>query len=411
MKIPSLRAKIGDWTYYVTVLTFEQVDKYVSRIDDQIHNSESLKNLIQRSITDNYLSIKDYILNQSELFFNSLVLAVYDEYPDWREIEFKYQGEESYQMGLLEFPGKHKIFPVDGQHRVEGIKAALKLKPELKEQSIAAIFIGHKNDTQGKQRTRRLFTTLNRYAKPVKDNDVIALDEDDTVAIVTRNLLEEYDLFTGSRVVCAKQKAIPQNDKKAITSIITLYQANRELLKVFYEKRFNKKLTKKKLEEFLKFRPPNEILSSFQEFSVSYWDAFKSKLSFVNDFLTKQENPASDYRNNETGGNLVFRPIGFLPFVKASLDIYKKNGTSFNDLFEQFNSINFNLDSKPWHYVLWNPIEKKMIMGSDSITQLLLIYLYDKKILDVNELEKLKKGYAAKIFYEGNNLDMVLEGI
>lgn len=128
-------------------------------------------------------------------------------------------------------------------------------------------------------------------------------------------------MFTGSRVVYAKQKAIPQNDKKAITSIITLYQANRELLKVFYEKRFNKKLTKKKLEEFLKFRPSNEILSSFQEFSVSYWDAFKSKLSFVNDFLTKQENPASDYRNNETGGNLVFRPIGFLPFVKASLDI------------------------------------------------------------------------------------------
>lgn len=411
MKIPALRAKIGDWTYYVTILTFEQVDKYVSPIDDQIHNSESLKDLIQRSITDNYLSIKDYILNQSELFFNSLVLAVYDEYPDWREIEFKYQGEECYQMGLLEFPGKHKIFPVDGQHRVEGIKAALKLKPQLKEQSIAAIFIGHKNDTQGKQRTRRLFTTLNRYAKPVRDDDVIALDEDDTVAIVTRNLLEEYDLFTGSRVVYAKQKAIPQNDKKAITSIITLYQANRELLKVFYEKRFNKKLTKKKLEEFLKFRPSNEILSSFQEFSVSYWDAFKSKLSFVNDFLTKQENPASDYRNNETGGNLVFRPIGFLPFVRASLEIYKKNGTPFNGLFEQFNNINFNLDSKPWHYVLWVPREKKMIMGSASVTQLLLIYLYDENILDVKELEKLKKGYASKISYEDENLDNVLEGI
>lgn len=411
MKIPALRAKIGDWTYYVTTLTFEQVDKYVSRIDEQLHNSESLKDLIQRSITNNYLSIKDYILNQSELFFNSLVLAVYDEYPEWREIEFTYKGEESYQMGLLEFPGKHKIFPVDGQHRVEGIKEALKVKPELKDQRIATIFIGHKNDKQGKQRTRRLFTTLNRYAKPVRDDDIIALDEDDAVAIITRNLLEEYDLFTGKRVIYAKQKAIPQNDKEAITSIITLYQANKELFKVFYENEFNKKPTKDRLEEFLKFRPSNGILSSFQIFSVSYWDAFKTRLSFVNDYLTKQENPAADYRNNETGGNLVFRPIGFLPLVRASLEIYKKNGTSFSDLFEKFNNINFNLGSKPWHYVLWNPIEKKMIMGSDSLTQLLLIYLYDEKILDVKELEKLKKGYASKISYEDKNLDSVLECI
>ncbi|TLD41182.1 MAG: DndB-like protein [Candidatus Jettenia ecosi] len=411
MKIPALRAKIGNWTYYVTTLTFEQVDKYVSRIGKQLHNSESLKDLIQRSITSNYLSIKDYILNQTELFFNSLVLAVYDEYPEWREIEFTYKDKESYQMGLLEFPGKHKIFPVDGQHRVEGIKEALKVKPELKDQSIAAIFIGHKNDKQGKQRTRRLFTTLNRYAKPVRDDDIIALDEDDTVAIVTRNLLEEYDLFTGKRVVYAKQKAISQNDKEAITSIITLYQANRELFKVFYENKYNKKPTKKRLEEFLKFRRSNEILSSFQKFSISYWDAFKRKLSFINDYLLKQENPAADYRNNETGGNLIFRPIGFLPFVKACLEIHKRNSTSFRNLFEKFNNINFNLDSKPWHYVLWNPIEKKMIMGSDSVTQLLLIYLYDKKILDVKESEKLRKGYASKISYKDTNLDKVLEDI
>lgn len=128
MKIPALRAHIGDWTYYVTTLTFEQVDLHVSRIDDELHKSETLKDAIQRSITNNFISIRDYILNQRELFFNSLVLAVYDDYPEWREIEFSYGGEETFQMGILDFPGHHKIFPVDGQHRVEGIKAAVKQK-------------------------------------------------------------------------------------------------------------------------------------------------------------------------------------------------------------------------------------------------------------------------------------------
>src|SRR4051794_3162398 len=98
MKIPAIRANMGTWTYYVTTLTFTQVSQFVSKVDDQLHKSEGLKDLIQRSITDNYISIKEYILRQKELFFNSLVLAVYDQYPDWREIEFIYDDVETYRM-------------------------------------------------------------------------------------------------------------------------------------------------------------------------------------------------------------------------------------------------------------------------------------------------------------------------
>lgn len=410
MKIPALKAKIGNWDYYVTTLTFEQVSAFVSKIDEHLHKSESLKDLIQRSITNNYLSIKEYIVNQPEVFFNSLVLAVYDDYPNWQEIEFKYEDGETYQMGLLEFPGNHKIFPVDGQHRVEGIKEALKERPDLKDQRIAAIFIGHKNDELGKQRTRRLFTTLNRYAKPVSLDDIIALDEDDTVAIVTRYLLEEYDLFTDKRVIYAKQKAIPTNNKEALTSIITLYQANIELFNVFYENKFDKKPTPKRVQEYLKFRPSNEEIEEFKAFSILYWDAFKNNLSFISDYLNFSINAAVPYRNNETGGNLLFRPVGFLPFLKASITIYKREGKTFSEIFNQFNNINFNMDSKPWHYVVWNPIEKKMLMNASSLTYLFFIYLYDSELLRENEMQKLKESYASKISYE-DNLDYVLETI
>jgi DNA sulfur modification protein DndB len=411
MKIPALRANIGTWNYYVTTLTFEQVAEFVSKVDDQLHKSESLRDLIQRSITNNYISIKDYIINQPDVFFNSLVLAVYDDYPDWREIEFKYEGEETYQMGLLEFPTIHKIFPVDGQHRVEGIKAALKENPELKNQRIAAIFIGHKNDTSGKEKTRRLFSTLNRYAKPVSLSDIIALDEDDIVAITTRYFLEEYDLFSGNRIVNSKQKALPNNNKEAITSIITLYQANTELFKFFYENNLQKRSTKKEIEEFLKFRPKNEIIEEFIEFSKSFWDAFKLNLNVIKIYSKKRTSSIGNLRNDSTGGHLLFRPIGFLPLVKASLLIYKRKKISFEKIFKQFDTINFNLDSKPWHYVAWNPIEKKMVMSSETVIYLLFIYLYDSKILDSKELKKLKEGYAAKISYENKNINNVLRGI
>ena len=64
MKIPAIRAKIGNWVYYISTITFEQVSNHVEEINDQLHKSEGLKDLIQRSITKNYLSIKEYILNQ-----------------------------------------------------------------------------------------------------------------------------------------------------------------------------------------------------------------------------------------------------------------------------------------------------------------------------------------------------------
>jgi hypothetical protein len=90
--------------------------------------------------------------------------------------------------------------------------------------------------------------------------------------------------------------------------------------------------------------------------------------------------------------------------------INKRERQSFEDIFERFNQINFNIDSKPWQYVVWNPIEKKMIMNSDSVTQLLLTFLYSNNILEPRELQKLREGYASKTSNE-NDLDKVLNDI
>ena len=100
----------------------------------------------------------------------------------------------------MEFSGHEKIFPVDGQHRVEGIRAALEQNEELKNETISVMLIGHQNTTEGREKSRRIFSTLNRYVKPVRLGDIIALDEDDIVAIVTRDLLETYPLFMGERI-------------------------------------------------------------------------------------------------------------------------------------------------------------------------------------------------------------------
>jgi len=416
MKLPALRAKIGNWEYYVTTLTFAQVRDHVSRIDDQLHKSDGLKDMIQRSLTSNITSIKKYIINQQDRFFNSLVLAVYDDYPNWREIEIRYDETETYQLGLLEFPGNHKIFPVDGQHRVEGIKEALIDHPELAEQKIAAIFIGHKKDNHGMQRRTRLFSTLNRYAKPVTMDDIIALDEDDAVAIVTRDLLEEHPLLTKNRVTKSKNKAISNEDKDAFTSIITLYECNRELLKKHRSdiKRENPVPVRdnKSLVDYLKFRPCDEELEDYKHEVESFWNEFSNNIDIIKEYIeTTTNHPAQKYRNNIDGGNLLFRPVGLLPFIQACIEIQKRERISFKEILEKFNSFNLQLNARPWKQVLWNEFESIMIMGNQGLTKLLLMYKYDENVLRSHERINLTKGYAAAINFSGENLNHVLEDV
>ena len=67
---------------------------------------------------------------------------------------------------------------------------------ELKREEVSVIFVSHRNRSRrnGTNATP-VFTTLNRYAKPVKKSEIISLDEDDTIAIVTRKLVDEHPLF------------------------------------------------------------------------------------------------------------------------------------------------------------------------------------------------------------------------
>jgi len=182
-----------------------------------------------------------------------------------------------------------------------------------------------------------------------------------------------------------------QNLKSAITSIITLYQANLELFKLFFEGAFDKKPTKSKIDKYLKYRPSDEMLSKFKEFCLTFWKPFSKEINAISEYLKIAENPASGFRGKSFGGNLLFRPVGFLPFVKASISIHKRNAVSFDKILKRFNNVNFNINSVPWHGVVWNEVQNKMIMNSSTVTQLLLMYMFDNTTLTESEKKKTKR--------------------
>jgi len=396
VNIPAIRGKIGTFTYYITSFTFEQVANNVKRIDDELHSSTSLRDQIQRSLTDNSHKIKDYILSQSEHFFNSLVLAVYDGEPKWVEMEIDFQNNDFYNLGFLQFNGEEKIFPVDGQHRVEGIKEALKEKPELAGETIGVILIGHRKTPEGMEKSRRIFSTLNRYAKPVRLGDIIALDEDDIVAIVTRELLEIYPLFKGNRVKVSNSKSIPNTDKESFTTLMTLYSCHKELLRAFLSQERGKIVNNTQLDEYLRFRPEDDIILSFIGYLKDFWNAFIQTFPEIDTYLqNKSENAAAEMRSSVSGGNIFFRPIVLFPFIESIARIKSNNSNiSFADILQHYSNLERTVSNPPWNKVIWNPITKKMIMRNQTLTKYIFLYLYGSSLLSDKEKQDMKNKYA-----------------
>lgn len=392
MKIPAIQGRIGITTYYTANLNFLQVSELIKKIDDELHTSSSLKEQIQRSLTDNYSKIKDYILSKEDHFFNSLVLAIYDGEPKWTEIRYEIDEELYYNVGLLELSGEEKIFPVDGQHRVEGIKAALAIREELQYETIPVMIIAHSNTPQGMERSRRIFSTLNRYAKPVLLGDIIALDEDDAVAIVTRDLLGNYPLFLNDRIKATNSKSIPSGDKMAFTSLMTLYSCHFELYKAFM---FDANISDNKAKESLKIRPCDDVLDSLNSYIKVFWDTFTSTFEEIEEYINNQSNTAaSEFRSRENGGNILFRPVSLYPLVQVISRIHKKRGTEYRDIFNKFSQLNRGVSSGLWNKVIWNPNTNKMIVKNQTAIKLLLLYIYNPEELTIKERADLVDRYA-----------------
>ena len=96
--IPAIRGCMGSLIYYTATFTFKQISDRVIPVNEELHTSKSLRDQIQRSLTKNFISIRDYILTQKEHFFNALVLAIYDGDPTWNELELELNGNDYYSM-------------------------------------------------------------------------------------------------------------------------------------------------------------------------------------------------------------------------------------------------------------------------------------------------------------------------
>ena len=358
LKLPALKGTIGDWFYYVTLLPFREVQNRVRR-NDEIHETKELQDWLQRELTDRSDNIAEYLATQKQRFFNAVVIGIYGGEPQWYPLSLRpseyldpisVEEEVEVSMGILRLSGDEKLFAIDGQHRVEGIKhLAKRIGDEAFEEmpdELCAIFVAHKKTATGMQRTRRLFSTLNRHAKVVSLSELIILDEDDVVAITCRRLIEKHPLFTDSRISLRKQKPISPKDQRSFTSVIALYQSMDTYLSMDFT-------PKNRWKKFKLVCPDEEVVQQYVSRAYKFWDKLVERipeLQFVVNMKLGDELP--DLFRGSHGGDLLFSPILPLILTKALKNAIGL-GMSEDTFLSRFSQIPRELNRPPWRSVLW----------------------------------------------------------
>jgi len=335
---PALRAHMGSWEYYIIKMSMKDVCKEVE-FASELYNSKTLDDAIQRTLNEGRVKkeIVKYLALRDDRFFSSIVVASLGGNPtfmpvhitdDERFVLLKAAGiDESF--GVLTFDGGQKYYALDGQHRLKSIKTLVEQMesdvpaiPEgfLDEQiSVIMLVRQETSDLQFLKSYRRIFSSLNRYAKPTDRDTNIIMDEDDAIAILTRRLLIEHEFFhwqgraDSSPRLKTKGKNLRSGDPY-FTTLQTLYAMNEYLLRTPSREK-NSFATN----EYKQFNPGEDELDSlFSELSM-YWDGILVELPVLRSDPTRMRaHEVVEKEDDELMDSLLFWPIGQELFAQVA---------------------------------------------------------------------------------------------
>ena len=382
---PSLKAQMGIWDYYITRMRIRDVAREVSFASEfmtQENQVDVLGNARQRALSRSRVreQIVSY-LEREHRFFSSLVVATVEGKPKFFPVNISTDDasgifadsdiDESF--GILRLDESRRIYALDGQHRLAAIKSIIdkgyrkgmglpeenNVSDSFGDEELSVIMIIPKSNDKDKnflRNYRRLFASLNRHAKTTSRETNIIIDEDDVYAILTRQLINEHDLFQDpsnkegeSQRVKMGARNLAEKDPH-FTSLQTLYDANKILL-----------LTRERVKPWKKkdkdSRPTEENLECFYKELSDYWSAIADGLPDLRK-LPLEMRPSSKGNNH-----MLFRPVGQIVLatvVRSILDAKFPNGRGKRSemkkhIASSLGSINWNLLSYPWYGIVVTP--------------------------------------------------------
>lgn len=401
------RGNLGYWDYYSTVMKIEDIvnnNRVITVSESEELYTNNINEILQREIKESRIkSLKNYITDDGDRFLGSLVLAIHKGAPRWTDIDinrtFEIDGSMiddssldflNSKFGVLSLNGDEQIFALDGQHRLLGLRKAYSEKPEIGELDVPVIFVIHNHNNL--ERTRRLFTVLNKYAEKPQGAELIILDEDDAAAIISRKLVTHHEVLSKPNGISnSKSGTMPTNDNSSFTTLVTINTINKILFS--------------KPNSYYTSRPSDLELDRLYSEAKLFWDSlfecFPELVMYIEGNINVQINNISINRNHESGGSLLLRPVGQKLLSQAYKAFSDSELQTFKDKIRQ---VDFNLSSNIWKYLFWN---EKMLTGEDKLKKNLLLFMLGKYANEENVHEEMRRVYELNNMTYANHINKI----
>ena len=393
--LPALQGQFGDWFYYATLMKLADVADRVSYANE-IHRNERLSEMIQRRLDDKKrsLDIERYLLQTEGRFFNSLVIGVYGGAPQWYPFEVSARGQaknlrqmaadDRGMIGYLELDGREKLFALDGQHRLAGIRRAIQKNKELGEERVSVLFVPHATTPAGLRRTRSLFVAINKKAVPVAKRDIIALDEVDLAAIISRQLVDEAPLFSRGQIDLERFTPSIPAGADALTTIGNFY----DVIKIAIGEIVGSK-TSAELVHAARNRLSDNRIAHYAKEVRAYLEALIALDPQLHEAMTsKNFGPKIIAGREWNSSRILFRPVGLTIFTKVIAHLCQDR--SLAQAFKIMKRIPLEMEKQPFAEVIWDPLRNRMTTSNAALCVSLLLYMLGEQPAD----QRLRERYA-----------------
>ena len=351
----AIKAKFGSTNYYVTSMSAQEVSGIIRAANEtDVWSNDGIDERLQREPNWNRIQkqIVPYLVNNENRFFGSIIALAHDSKIEFESISYlakdlahnyKYEAEK---IGFLTIAGGN-IICLDGQHRLLAIQSAMhtstkdlkisgKYLNEIPNDEISVIFVEHKDN----EKTRGIFNTINRYAKPTSRGDNIITSEDDGYAILARQLLSKEGPFDINSV---NWKSNTLTDRMTKFSTISVLHASYKIILVSLGISFSNQE-----------RPSDEILEESKTHIFAFW---KKVLKGIDAYDLALKKPAEIPNMRKEGKfSLLFKPAAQLSLVaalvRATSDKKLIAKLSLNDAIERANQLNWNMGDPLWKGVI-----------------------------------------------------------
>lgn len=346
---PAFRFTMGGYEFFVTKMNASEIAETVHFASD-LFQGKTLSEAIQRNLKDSRASkeIAFYWRENDARFFNSIVIAAWQGGASFQAIESLNSGTEIFDtllkkdkrmhnsFGILAFDGSEQYYALDGQHRVRAIQL-MHNEPSVypppdgfKDDEFTVIIVPTAEDEtveQFRMRYRRMFSALNRYAKPTDNATNIVMDEDDVFAIITRRLITDHPFFMwgnndwqNARVKTDGGKNLTSG-QSYFTQIEVLYGVTEQLLSSAL--RNNTLLIDSGTTKFKQVRPHEDLIDRWYDEVALIWDVLVETVPGLDadPSFMRTHNPQEE--DEERSDHLWFWPIGqqmVAPLVRMLID-------------------------------------------------------------------------------------------